>query len=117
MDIKRAYKKLAVKHHPDKNRDDPDAENRFKDIQEANETLSDPQKRERYDSGADLIDPAEAFGGGGFPGGFGGGGGMQIDPEMLFNMMNGMGGGSRGGGGGGGFHFSTGGGGRGGFPF
>ena len=107
MEIKRAYKKLAVKHHPDKNIDDPEAENRFKDLQEANETLTDPQKRERYDSGADLIDPSEAFGGGGFPGGFGGGmggGGVQIDPEMLFNMMNG---GGRGGGGG--FSFASGG--------
>ena len=110
-EIKKAYRKLAVKHHPDKNIDDPEAENRFKDIQEAHETLTDPQKRERYDSGADLIDPADAFGGG-FPGGMGGmggfggggGGGVQIDPEMLFNMMNG--GGGRGGGG---FSFSSGG--------
>lgn len=107
MDIKKGYRKLAVKHHPDKNRDDPEAENRFKDLQEAHETLTDPQKRERYDSGADLIDPAEAFGGGfgGMHGGFGGGG-VQIDPEMLFNMMGGMSGGR---GGGGGFSFNTGG--------
>ncbi|MBE7182462.1 MAG: tetratricopeptide repeat protein, partial [Terriglobus roseus] len=83
MDIKKAYRKLAVKHHPDKNRDDPEAESRFKDLQEAHETLIDPQKRERYDSGVDLMEPGEGFGGG-----FGGmGGGMQIDPEMLFNMM------------------------------
>lgn len=124
-EIKRAYKKLAVKHHPDKNIDDPDAENRFKDIQEAHETLVDPQKRERYDSGVDLMDPGEGFGGGGFPGGFGGGGGgggVQIDPEMLFNMMNGGGRGGGGGfsfnmGGGGGNPFGGGGGGsRGGFP-
>jgi len=106
-DIKRAYRKLAVVHHPDKNPNDPSAEERFKDIQEAHETLIDPQKRERYDSGVDLMDPSEGFGGG-FPGGFGGGGGVQIDPEMLFNMMGGMGGGR---GGGGGFSFSTGGGG------
>jgi DnaJ family protein C protein 7 len=85
-EIKKAYRKMAVIHHPDKNRDDPEAEARFKDIQEAHETLSDPQKRERYDSGVDLMDPSEAFGGG-FPGGMGGfgGGGVQIDPEMLFN--------------------------------
>lgn len=122
-EIKRAYRKLAVKHHPDKNIDDPDAENRFKDLQEAHETLSDAQKRERYDSGIDLMDPSEQFGGGGmggFPGGMGGGmggmgGGVQIDPEMLFNMMGGMGGGGgRGGGGfpgggGGGFSFASGG--------
>jgi DnaJ family protein C protein 7 len=105
-EIKKAYRKLAVVHHPDKNPNDPDAEARFKDIQEAHETLSDPQKRERYDSGVDLIDPSEQFGGG-FPGGMGGfgGGGVQIDPEMLFNMM---GGGGRGGPGGG-FSFSSGG--------
>jgi DnaJ family protein C protein 7 len=115
--IKKAYRKLAVIHHPDKNPGDPDAENRFKDIQEAHETLIDPQKRERYDSGIDLMDPHEQHGFGG--GGFGGmGGGVQIDPEMLFNMM---GGGGRGGGGfsqfGGGGGFPGGmGGGRGGFP-
>jgi DnaJ homolog subfamily C member 7 len=105
--IKKAYRKLAVVHHPDKNPNDPDAENRFKDIQEAHECLSDAQKRERYDSGVDLMDPAEQFGGG-FPGGMGGfgGGGVQIDPEMLFNMMGG------GGGGGGGFRFQSAGGGN-----
>ncbi|EME50157.1 hypothetical protein DOTSEDRAFT_68876 [Dothistroma septosporum NZE10] len=120
-EIKKAYRKLAVVHHPDKNPGDSEAEHRFKEIQEAHETLIDPQKRERYDSGVDLMEPGEGFGGGGFPGGmggFGGGGGMGgIDPEMLFNMMNG------GGGGGGGFRFAQGGGGgfggqRGGFsPF
>ncbi len=108
QEVKKAYRKLAVVHHPDKNPNDPEAEGRFKDIQEAHETLSDAQKRERYDSGVDLMDPHEGFGGGGgFPPGFGGGGGggVQIDPEMLFNMM---GGGGRGGGGGGGFRFAQG---------
>ena len=116
-EIKKAYRKLAIQTHPDKNPDDPKAEERFKDVGEAYDTLSDPQKKQRYDSGEDLIDPSEMFSGGS-P--FGGGmGGVQIDPEMLFNMMGGgMGGGGRGGFPGGGFggaggpqfSFSTGGG-------
>ncbi|CZR54448.1 related to tetratricopeptide repeat protein 2 [Phialocephala subalpina] len=98
--IKKAYRKAAIVHHPDKNPDDKDAEDKFKEIGEAYETLSDPEKRARYDSGEDLMDPMEGFGGGGM------GGGMSIDPEILMQMfgaqMGGMGGGGRGGGGG--FH-------------
>ncbi|KAI1337919.1 hypothetical protein F5Y15DRAFT_138132 [Xylariaceae sp. FL0016] len=100
--IKKAYRKLAIIHHPDKNRDDEEAAERFKDIGEAYETLSDSQKRARYDSGEDLVDPSDMFGGGGMGGGMGG-----IDPEIIFSMMNGgMGGGGSFGGaqfGGGGF--------------
>ncbi|KAK5136352.1 hypothetical protein LTR08_003478 [Meristemomyces frigidus] len=115
QEIKKAYRKLAVVWHPDKNPGNPEAEAKFKDIQEAHETLIDAERRERYDSGVDLMEPGEGFGGGGFPGGMGGmhghggmGGGVQIDPEMLFNMMGGgSGGGGRGGGGG--FSFASGG--------
>lgn len=114
QEVKKAYRKLAIIHHPDKNPGDDEAAERFKEIQEAHETLSDSQRRARYDSGEDLIDPSDMFGGGGgFPGGMGGmGGGVQLDPEMLFNMFGGMGGQGGGRGGGGGFHFQQGGGGN-----
>jgi tetratricopeptide (TPR) repeat protein len=78
QEVKKAYRKLAIIHHPDKNPGDEEAAERFKEIQEAHETLSDSQKRARYDSGEDLIDPSDMFGGGGgMPNGMGG-----IDPEI-----------------------------------
>ncbi|MGF1473648.1 MAG: molecular chaperone DnaJ [Rubrobacteraceae bacterium] len=58
-DIRRSYRKLAREYHPDANRDDANAEERFKDIQQAYEILSDPQKRKEYDEG-----PRNFFGGG-----------------------------------------------------
>src|SRR5919202_324439 len=50
-EIRRSYRKLARKHHPDANRDDPNAEERFKEIQHAYEILSNPEKRREYDEG------------------------------------------------------------------
>ncbi|KAH9966296.1 DnaJ-domain-containing protein [Russula compacta] len=69
-DIKKAYRRLAIKYHPDKNRDDPNAEERFKSIAIAYQTLSDPQLRHKYNEfGAKesapeggFVDPEEIFG-------------------------------------------------------
>ncbi|MBQ8319810.1 MAG: molecular chaperone DnaJ [Clostridia bacterium] len=72
-DIKTAYRKLAMKYHPDRNKGSEDAAEKFKEINEANETLSDPQKRAAYDY--ELEHPGMGgfggFGDGGFGGGFG----------------------------------------------
>jgi molecular chaperone DnaJ len=84
-DIRKAFRKLARKYHPDVNPGDKSAEEKFKALSEANDVLSDPKKRKIYDQVgfySDNIDPAtaEAYaragasgGGGGFPGGFQGG--------------------------------------------
>jgi curved DNA-binding protein len=71
-EIKAAYRKLARKHHPDLNAGNKQAEGRFKEINEAHEVLSDPDKRKRYDQlGADWDRVGSAPGGAsGFPGGF-----------------------------------------------
>ncbi|GHA75673.1 molecular chaperone DnaJ [Pontibacter akesuensis] len=84
-EIKKAYRKIAIKFHPDKNPDDPTAEDKFKEAAEAYEVLSDPQKRQRYDQ----------FGHQGMNGGFGGGGGMNMeDIFSQFGDIFGGGGGS-----------------------
>lgn len=106
-DIKKAYRKLAVKHHPDKNPGDKQAEKKFKEISEAYETLSDPQKREMYDRFGK--EGMQGFGGGGshqgfssmedalrtFMGAFGGGGG-QGGGESIFESLFGFGSGGGG---------------------
>ena len=64
-EIKKAYRQLALKYHPDKNPDNPDAEAHFKEIAEAYSVLGDEEKRRKYDRGGQSFE--------GFPGGFGGG--------------------------------------------
>lgn len=70
-EIKKAYRQMARKYHPDVNKDDPNAEDKFKEVGEAYSVLSDDQKREVYDRyGHDAFDPTKNAGG--FGGGFGG---------------------------------------------
>ncbi len=110
-DIKKAYRKLARQHHPDRNPGDKQAEARFKEIQSAYDVLGDKKKRENYDrfgtaepggfGGGNPFGRGGAGAGGGSPfgnvnpedlsdllrqfGGVGGmGGGLNIDPEELF---------------------------------
>ena len=109
-DIKNAYRKLARKHHPDLNPNNAEAEKLFKQANEANEVLSDPEKRKKYDKYGENWQHSEAYEqqarqqsqqrsygggqqdfGGGFDGGFGGG-----DFSDFFNSM--FGGGPAGGG-------------------
>lgn len=89
-DIKKAYRKKAVQYHPDRNPDNKEAEEKFKEVAEAYEVLSDENKRARYDRYGHQM----GNGGGGF-GGFDFGGG--VDPFDLFSQIFGGGGGSRGG--------------------
>ena len=84
-DLKKAYRKLAVKYHPDKNPDDKTAEEKFKEVSEAYDVLNDDQKRAAYDR----------YGHAAFAGGMGGGaaGGGMHDPFDIFKEVFGGGGG------------------------
>jgi molecular chaperone DnaJ len=91
-DIKKAYRKLAMQHHPDRNSGNAAAEHKFKEINEAYDVLKDRQKRAAYDQfGHAAFDGAAGGGGGGFHAGF-----ADIFDEMFGDFM----GGRRGGGGG-----------------
>jgi molecular chaperone DnaJ len=87
-EIKKAYRELARKWHPDRNPDDPAAEERFKEIQQAYDALSDPEKRKQYDAGGRF---AGGFPGGGFPGGGFPGGGVASDLGDIFSSLFGRG--------------------------
>ena len=98
-EIKGAYRKLAMKYHPDRNPDDDVAEEKFREATEAYDVLKDDQKRAAYDRmGHAAFEQGSGFGGGGagFGGaGFGGGGFSDIFDEMFSDFMGGRGGGRR----------------------
>jgi molecular chaperone DnaJ len=85
-EVKRAYRKLAQKYHPDANPGDKEAEERFKQISEANATLSNPEQRKEYDEVRRLVES------GGFVGSPGGGfGGQRVRVEDLGDLFGGLG--------------------------
>jgi molecular chaperone DnaJ len=102
-DIKKAYRKIAIKYHPDRNPGNKEAEEKFKEAAEAYDVLHDPQKRQQYDQ--------FGFNGPNMGGGFGGFGGGGFSMDDIFSMFgdvfgghggfSGFGGGFNGGGGGG----------------
>ena len=101
-EIKSAYRKLAKKYHPDLNPGNKEAEEKFKEVNEATDVLSDPQKRQRYDQfGFAGVDPNYAAANGGGAGGFGGGfGGVDLGDIFGDIFGGGFGGGFGGFGGG-----------------
>ena len=92
-EIKKAYRKLAMKYHPDRNPDDKAAEEKFKEVQKAYDTLSDKEKRAMYDQyGHAAFEQGAGAGGFGGFGGFGGGfGGQGFDFGDIFSQMFGSG--------------------------
>jgi molecular chaperone DnaJ len=94
--IKKAYRKLAREYHPDRNPDNKQAEERFKEVSQANDVIGDPEKRKQYDSGTGSFAT-----GGGPGGGFGGFGNFDFDGSSMGDILSNLfGGGGPGGAGG-----------------
>ena len=91
-EIKKAYRKSAMKYHPDRNPGDKEAEEKFKELGEAYEVLSDQEKRSRYDQfGFAGVDPNYGGGAGGYGGGFGGFGGFGDFGDIFGEFFGGGG--------------------------
>jgi molecular chaperone DnaJ len=88
-EIKKAYRKLARKYHPDRNPDDKRAEARFKEISQAHDVLGDPEKRKQYDSGSGPFATGAGPGGG-----FGGFGNFDFDASSMGDILSNLFGGS-----------------------
>src|SRR5256886_4663638 len=89
-EIKKAYRRLARRYHPDRNPDDRRAEERFKEVSQAHDVLGDPEKRKQYDSGTG------PFATGGPGGGFGGFGNFDFDASSMGDILSNLfGGGGR----------------------
>src|ERR1700674_1811131 len=88
-DVKKAYRKLARQYHPDRNQGDKQAEQRFKEMSQANDVLSDPEKRKQYDQGTGPFAAGQG-------GGFGGSGDFAFDTGGMSDILSNLFGGGSG---------------------